>query len=116
MSKRGATPREDVYSTVDGERDYQKRLHGNDPTPVNSFILYMEHYLMRARTIASTCTDGNNSSTYAGDTGQSSLDSVRKVVALGVACMEQHGAPRRALSGCEHVSGPTRCSDCAYDS
>ena len=66
MARRGVTPREDVYSTIDGERDYQKRLHGNDATAVNSFILYMEHYLTRARAIASTCQDGNN---YAGAPG-----------------------------------------------
>lgn len=113
MASRGATPREKVYEVIDGERDYQKRLHGNDPTAVNSFILYMEHYLTRAREIASTCQDGNN---YPGSPGQSSLECVRKVVALGVACMEQHGAPKRAANGCVHVSGTTRCSDCAYES
>ena len=114
MSKRGATTREDVYKAIDGERSYQVKRWGDDQeTQINSFILYMEHHLQRAREIASTEKDGNN---YFGAMGQNSLDCIRKVTALGVACMEKNGAPRRATPGCAHVSGPTRCSDCAYES
>lgn len=114
MSKRGATTREDVYKAIDGEREYQVKRWGDDQeTEINSFLLYMEHHLQRAREIASTQTDGNN---YPGATGECSLDIVRKITTLGVACMEKNGAPLRALPGCEHVHGPTRCSDCAYDS
>jgi len=114
MGKRGATTREDVYAAVDGERTYQKSKWGEDQeTEINSFILYMEHHLQRAREIASTAVDGNN---FFGAKGPNSLDCIRKVVALGVACMERNGAPKRAAPGCEHVSGPTRCSDCAYES
>ncbi|KKL83573.1 hypothetical protein LCGC14_1973410 [marine sediment metagenome] len=114
MSQRGATPREKVYTIIDGERNYQKSRWGDDQeTEINSFILYMEHHLQRAREVASTQTNGNNSP---GATGESSLDCIRKVTALGVACMEANGAPTRAKPGCEHVSGPARCSDCAYES
>ena len=113
MSKRGATTREDVYKAIDGERSYQVKRWGDDQeTEINSFILYMEHHLTRARELASTQVDGNN---YFGATGKTSLDCVRKVVALGVACMEKNGAPLRPPAGCEHVAGPTRCADCAYE-
>ena len=113
MSKRGATTREDVYKSIDGERDYQVKRWGEDQeTEINSFILYMEYHLQRARQIASTARDGNNSP---GATGQNSLDCIRKVTALGVACMEKNGAPQRATAGCEHVYGPYRCADCAYE-
>jgi hypothetical protein len=114
MARRGVTERTDVYVAIDSERDYQRRRWGEDhETAVNSFILYMEHHLQRAREIATTCKNGNN---FDGAPGESSLDAIRKVTALGVACMEQNGAPRRAEAGCEHVYGPTRCADCAYDS
>ena len=114
MARRGTTERKDVYAAIDSERDYQRKRWGDDhETVVNSFILYMGHHLQRAREVASTCKDGNN---YPGATGESSLDYIRKVVALGVACMEQNGAPHRAKAGCEHMFGPMQCSDCAYDS
>lgn len=114
MARRGTTSREDVYEAVDSERDYQAIRWGDDQeTEVNSFILYMEHHLQRAREIASTVKNGGN---YPGATGESSLDAIRKVTALGVACMERNGAPRRAKPGCEHTWAPFRCADCAYDS
>ena len=114
MSERGTTPREKVYKIIDSERDYQKKRWGGDQeTQINSFILYMEHHLQRAREVASTQTNGNNNP---GATGESSLDCIRKVTALGVACMEANGAPKRAPAGCEHVYGPFRCAECAYDS
>ena len=96
--------REEVYNAIDGERDYQtkwdtaesKGLH-----EVGAFILFMEHYLSEARKLESTLESGNNQGIATQDevTGlgrtEGSLDFVRKVLALGVACMEQNGAPKR---------------------
>ena len=83
--------REEVYAAIDSERDYQDSRWNADTTPsegrhtASEFILYMEHYLMRAREIAATSAEGN----------PEVLDWVRKVTTLGVACLEQNGAPHR---------------------
>jgi hypothetical protein len=85
-----------VYKALDGERDYQDSRWNADTTSsagqheVAAFILYMEEYLARARELVSTLADNE-----ANENGESALDFVRKVTALGVACMEQNGAPRR---------------------
>jgi hypothetical protein len=85
------TPRSEVYSAIDSERDYQdaqrgnaKRHEGQPAMTPGEYILCMEHALAEAR-----------STWYRPDGGERSLESVRKVVALGVSAMEQHGAPRR---------------------
>ncbi len=88
--------REQVYEAIDGERDYQGSRWNADTTSsegqheVAAFILYMEEYLARARELASTLADNETN-----ENGEEGLDFVRKVTALGVACMEQHGAPKR---------------------
>ena len=84
------TTREQVYKALDGERDYQESRWNAEYHEVAAFILYMEEYLARTRELASTLADNE-----ANENGESALDFVRKVTALGVACMEQHGAPRR---------------------
>lgn len=83
--------REKVYSVIDGERDYQeaqkgnaKRHEGQPKMTPGEFILCMEKLLADART-----------AWYAPDGGVACLDPLRKVTALGVACMELHGAPPR---------------------
>jgi hypothetical protein len=72
-----------VYDAVDTERDHQGRKWGEKSQSAAAFILFMEHHLTKARALATT---------MAGETA--ALDEIRKVTALGVACMEQHGAPR----------------------
>lgn len=86
--------RSEVYKSIDYEREYQNiwnaaKCGGLHETGV--FILLMEHYLAEARALESTRENGNNGN----GPGEGSLDFVRKVTALGVACMEQNGAPRR---------------------
>lgn len=84
-------PRSKVYEAIDGERAYQEARWHEGTTPscgkhtATEFILFMEHYLEGARKLASTTAEGNTEV----------LDFVRKVTALGVACMEENGAPRR---------------------
>ena len=85
------TSRADVYAAFDSERNYQdmrkRRDQGQDFHSVEDFILFTEHYLELARTTAST--------TWGPDAKPKTLDVLRKVGALVVACMEQHGAPQR---------------------
>lgn len=85
------TPREQAYKALDSERDYQDAQRGNakrhegmpQMTP-GEFLLCMEKCLADAR-----------AAWYAPNGGVACLDHVRKVSALGVNCMENHGAPER---------------------
>jgi hypothetical protein len=92
------TPRQEVYAALDSERDYQDSRWGATlsanrvPGPgqeggdrsLDEFVLYMKGYVDDAVAKASHFVDK-----------VAVLDIIRKVTALGVACMEQHGAPRR---------------------
>lgn len=90
--------RAEVYAAIDSERDYQdnrwgstlsggrepgQEQSGGDRT-VDEFSLYIAGY-----------TDElvQNASHFA--LTSDTLDIIRKITALGVAAMEQHGAPHR---------------------
>lgn len=83
--------RDDVYDAIDTERIYQDEGHGNAATDrpekaVGEFILLMEEALAQGRAMHyRTPHEG----------ADCVLDFVRKVAALAVRCMEQHGAPLR---------------------
>jgi hypothetical protein len=85
--------RQEVYAAVDGERAYQDAQKGNaqrhegqpEMTP-GEYILCMEKCLHDAR-----------EAWYRPDGGKACLDFVHKVTALGVGCMELHGAPPRVM-------------------
>lgn len=87
--------RDQVYAIVSDERDYQDSLASTSETngqhSIAEFILYMEDYIADARTAASK-TWGPMANTVC-------LDIIRKVTALGVACMEQNGAVDRVWEG-----------------
>ncbi len=88
-------PRAAVYDAINGERDYQEKWNTADSKglhEVAGFVLFMEHYLHEARLLESTVESGGNDPQ---NLSQGSLDMIRKVVALGVSAMEQHGAPKR---------------------
>ncbi len=95
--------RADVYKAIDGERAYQDKWEDADSRgkhETGAFILFMEHYLQEARRLESTLENGGNGVPASHHLGrdvrpEGSLDFVRKVTALGVACMEQNGAPER---------------------
>lgn len=77
--------REHIYKIIDEERFYQDSKW-DDMDSVNNvadFIIYMETYLEAAKRI-------NNPKEK-----DQSLDHLRKVVALGVACFEKFGVPAR---------------------
>ena len=72
---------EDVFSAIDGERDYQDTKWGKPhPHEIASFVLFMRGYHNKVVMRASTESGWNGA-----------LDELRKVATLGVACMEQHG-------------------------
>lgn len=85
------TNREIVYSVIDGERNYQDAGQGNaerhegmpDMTP-GEIILCMEKLLDDARR-----------TWYSPNGGKACLHDIRKIAAMGVQCMELHGAPHR---------------------
>lgn len=83
--------RKEVYVALDGERDYQDGLWG--PTgsqglhSVTEFLVFMEDYVKEALHYVSRNAEPGAS--------EVALNIVRKVAAMGVACMEQHGAPHR---------------------
>jgi hypothetical protein len=92
VTSRSAT-RAEVYAAIDGERDYQDSRwnegtteSGGRHTPTE-FLLYMADYVREAITQAS-----RNADPVANDLV---LNTIRKITTLGVACMEQNGAPRR---------------------
>lgn len=91
------TTREQVYDALDSEREYQRRRAlvagkpGEAQHSVEEFVLYMDDYMRELKTqLARTWTPDGSAPTAA-------LDTLRKVTALGVACMEQHGAPLRTV-------------------
>lgn len=93
--------RADVYKAIDGERTYQDKWEDAESRgkhETGAFILFMEHYLKEARRLESTLESGGNGINFREQGVEGSLDFVRKVTALGVACMEQNGAPERDIA------------------
>ena len=85
--------REDVYTAIDTEREYQDgkwgdTLSGGRPgdgsRSVDEFALYIVGY----------ANDLLVNASHFGDEGDK-LDIIRKIGGLATACMEQHGAPHR---------------------
>jgi hypothetical protein len=87
--------RGDVYAAIDGERAYQDslwpRTDRQDDTPtskltIGEYVLMLEDYATQARAVWRTEKKPE----------ANTLHVVRKLAAIAVNCMEQHGAPRRA--------------------
>jgi hypothetical protein len=87
------TDRSEVYAAIDSEREYQDRRWNSETTTsgglhsLEEWAIYMRSYLREAEEQLS------RNSKQVGD--PLALATIRKIVAMGVACMEQHGAPRR---------------------
>lgn len=85
--------RGEVYSALDSERAYQdwkweRPAEGaTQHESIGEFLIYMEQYLNAAKRTLTNVAEPEGT--------QQTLDAVRKVTALGVVCMEVHGAPRR---------------------
>lgn len=85
---------EEAFEALRGERAYQDRLWEDAPSKsihsVAEWILYMEDYLAEARSISSRRASP--------ESDEAALHVIRKVAAMGVACMEQNGVFRRDMS------------------
>ena len=102
--------RKEIYSRIDGERDYQDANWGSrrqadgtpdEEKPVAEWINYIEYHLSKAK-----------ERVYRLDTEGATAE-VRKVAALAVRAMEIHGCPERVVvldyNPNENCNG---CSDC----
>lgn len=85
------TTRAEVYAVIDGERDYQDSLASTSETDgyhtVTEFALYIGDYHRELQSVLSR--------TWGPDATRKGLDIMRKITALGVACMEQNGVQPR---------------------
>jgi hypothetical protein len=85
--------RSDVYKLIDGERDYQDSLGPDRREPretshsVGAYVTMLSAYTHKA-VLAWTENPGD----------RSALDVVRKIAGIAVRCMEEHGAPPRAVA------------------
>lgn len=95
------TKRSLVYAALDGERDYQDEKWGPTGThgihSVTEFLVYIQDYTNEALHVESREEDEA--------ANVKALDIMRKITALGVACMEQHGAPSRKKTALPAVGG-----------
>lgn len=74
--------REDVYKLIDGERAYQETLWPVNPLAEGEFIALLQDYVNQARVIwvkePKPC--------------QQTMGIIRKIAAIAVNALEQHGA------------------------
>ena len=91
------TTRPEVYKAIDSERQYQdsfvlpEREYYITHT-LGEFVLMINQYAAQAQASWTHHKDGDSPDEFA-----PSLHEVRKIAALAVRCMEQHGAPMRVL-------------------
>jgi hypothetical protein len=89
--------REQVYHAIDTERAYQNarwgctpgETTGHNPHSVLEWLTYIKLWAEQGIVIAA------NSSKKDDPADRQALEFARKCAALGVVCMEQHGAPKR---------------------
>jgi len=84
MSK---TSRANVYMKVDEEREYQDQKWGNSKHTPTEWLVYIRDYTEEALHILSR--------EYDNVANLKALSNIRKITALGVACMEEHDTPNR---------------------
>ena len=78
--------REQVYRAVDAERNYQERKWQNPRHEIMAYIPLLQHYLDKMSDACCECDD-----TWRTE----ALIALRKLTALGVAAMEEHGVVER---------------------
>jgi hypothetical protein len=86
----------ETYAAIDSEREYQiGRAHevGKEEQKhsVCDYVIYMEDYMRELKTQLARIWTAD------GFAPPEALDTLRKITALGVACMEQNGSPHRVL-------------------
>jgi len=84
--------REDVYKLIDEGREYKDNLPPShtdgEPHTVGDYITMLGYYYTRLQE-AWTVNPSD----------EQALDVMRKIGGIAVYCMEDHGAPRRAIPG-----------------
>lgn len=86
--------REEVYKAIDSERDYQdSKWNASTYHSLYEWLVYLQDYLTEGIHQASRLPDKQRFPLV--------LDTVRKIGAMCVSAMEQHGAPYRT-SGRPH--------------
>lgn len=79
--------RNKVYKRIDEERAYQYDKWGDNPHTPAEFLVYMQDYMTEAFSHASRVPDPASTEMV--------MEDIRKITAMGVACMEQHGVRSR---------------------
>jgi hypothetical protein len=85
------TKRQEVYVAIDGERAYQAIVCKIEPRTIGDYLVILDTYLRKAKD--AYLYEGKGE----GNMSQSSLQQVRKIAAVAVSCMEDHGAPTRVI-------------------
>ena len=83
--------RAEAFDAINSERDYQARKWGEVDHEVDAFAAYVQEYTNQLMHVVGTTSDTT-----------AKLAAMRKVAALAVACMEQHGAPKRESGPVAH--------------
>ena len=86
-----------VIAAIESERYYQSRKWGERKHTVAEWILIMEKLTNDLRQ-AWVTKNGDNAA----------LNEIRQVVATGVACLEEHGAPMRKHRPNKEINDPFR--------
>lgn len=86
MSTTYKAERSAVFQALSDERAYQSNRWDEKPVSMPAFLTYMRHWLTVAERDATR--EGSDFD---------ALNQIRKVTALGVACMEQHGVVTRDM-------------------
>lgn len=74
-----------VLNAIEAERAYQEKKWHGQPHTVLEWIQIMHHCLGNARGFN---RNGND---------KAAMDEIRQAVAVGIAAMEEHGAPEREV-------------------
>lgn len=97
--------REEVYEAINSERDYQDKELGNTGSSgnpgngertIDEFICYINALANEVQGLTILRNDPN--STFNLNEGFIKLGRIRKIAALCVQCMEQHGAHKRFVT------------------
>jgi hypothetical protein len=82
--------RKQVYELIDGERNYQDELWGNDKHSLEEWLTYIQAYIADAQHILTRESKGT-------DVTERVMANFRKIAAMSVVAMEQHDTPPRKL-------------------
>lgn len=78
-----------VYECINTERNYQDERWPGHKHSITEYLVYIKHYLDLAMTKRSTRDDHIDQLNV--HSQESSLNDLRKIAALAVACMEENG-------------------------